>query len=124
MRTFRRSIGLSPYAYLTQIRVEAAKKLLNEGASIADVASDIGFTDQSHLTRHFKANYWSYPWTISSAGMSESISSLRGVSTVLALRWLPRFKRATRGLPTLVLAMGNTLLLTALRSLANEPVEG
>lgn len=54
MRTFRRSIGLSPYAYLTQIRVEAAKKLLNEGASIADVASDIGFTDQSHLTRHFK----------------------------------------------------------------------
>ncbi|HTF63383.1 MAG TPA: AraC family transcriptional regulator [Edaphobacter sp.] len=54
MRTFRRDVGLSPHAYLTQLRVEAAKKLLSEGASIVDVASDIGFTDQSHLTRHFK----------------------------------------------------------------------
>jgi AraC-like DNA-binding protein len=54
MRTFRRDVGLSPHAYLTQIRVEAAKKLLSEGASIVNVASDIGFTDQSHFTRHFK----------------------------------------------------------------------
>jgi AraC-like DNA-binding protein len=54
MRTFRRNVGLSPHAYLTQIRVEAAKKLLSEGASIVDVASDTGFTDQSHFTRHFK----------------------------------------------------------------------
>lgn len=54
MRTFRRDVGLSPHAYLTQIRVEAAKKILSEGTSIVDVASDIGFTDQSHFTRHFK----------------------------------------------------------------------
>ncbi len=54
MRTFRRDVGLSPHAYLTQLRVEAAKKLLSEGASIVDVASDTGFTDQSHFTRHFK----------------------------------------------------------------------
>ena len=54
MRTFRRDVGLSPHAYLTQIRVEAAKKLLSEGSSIMDVANDIGFTDQSHFTRHFK----------------------------------------------------------------------
>jgi AraC-like DNA-binding protein len=54
MRTFRRDIGLSLHDYLTQIRVEAAKKLLSEGSSIVDVASDIGFTDQSHFTRHFK----------------------------------------------------------------------
>jgi len=54
MRTFRRRVGLSLHAYLTQIRIEAAKKFLSEGASIVDVASDIGFTDQSHFTRHFK----------------------------------------------------------------------
>jgi AraC-like DNA-binding protein len=54
MRTFRQNVGLSPYAYLTQIRIEAAKKLLGEGTSIVDVAGDIGFTDQSHFTRHFK----------------------------------------------------------------------
>jgi AraC-like DNA-binding protein len=54
MRTFRRDVGLSPHAYLTQIRIEAAKKLLSEGTSIVDVASDIGFADQSHFTRHFK----------------------------------------------------------------------
>ncbi len=54
MRTFRRDVGLSPHAYLTQIRIEVAKRLLSEGASIMDVASDIGFTDQSHFTCHFK----------------------------------------------------------------------
>lgn len=54
MRTFRRRVGLSLHAYLTQIRIEAAKKYLSEGASIVDVASEIGFTDQSHFTRHFK----------------------------------------------------------------------
>jgi len=54
MRTFRREIGLSLHAYWTQIRIEAAKELLSKGASIVDVASDIGFTDQSHFTRHFK----------------------------------------------------------------------
>lgn len=54
LRTFRREVGLTPHAYLTQVRVEAAKRLLRSHMAIAEVASHTGFTDQSHLTRHFK----------------------------------------------------------------------
>ncbi|MBW4040357.1 MAG: helix-turn-helix transcriptional regulator [Acidobacteria bacterium] len=54
LRTFRREVGLTPHGYLIQVRVEAAKRLLRSRTGIADVAGRTGFTDQSHLTRHFK----------------------------------------------------------------------
>jgi AraC-like DNA-binding protein len=54
LRTFRREVGLTPHAYLTQVRVEEAKRLLRSGMAIAEVAGRTGFTDQSHLTRQFK----------------------------------------------------------------------
>lgn len=54
LRLFKATYGLPPHAYLTQLRVQRAKRLLLAGQSIARVALDVGFTDQSHLTRHFK----------------------------------------------------------------------
>ena len=54
LRTFRKQIGLPPHAYLNQIRINQARRLLMAGYSIADVATETGFTDQSHLHRHFK----------------------------------------------------------------------
>ncbi len=54
LRVFRKEVGLPPHAYLVQIRVTRAKALLSMGLTIAQVAADTGFTDQSHLTRHFK----------------------------------------------------------------------
>ena len=54
IRIFRRSVGLPPYMYLEQVRIERAKQLLRAGASISHVAYDTGFSDQSHLTRLFK----------------------------------------------------------------------
>jgi AraC-like DNA-binding protein len=54
LRTFRRSVGLTPHAYLIQVRIEAGKRLLRTGNSISDVSATTGFTDQSHFTRHFK----------------------------------------------------------------------
>lgn len=57
-RLFKQSTGLSPYQYLIQQRVERAKQLLLQGnVSIADVASAVGFSDQSQLTRHFKRRF-------------------------------------------------------------------
>lgn len=53
-RIFRQSVGLPPHAYLTQIRIAQAKKLLARGHPIVEVAANTGFVDQSHLTRHFK----------------------------------------------------------------------
>lgn len=54
---FRRTVGLTPHAYLTQIRLSAACRGLRRGLPIADVAAGAGFYDQSALTRHFKRAY-------------------------------------------------------------------
>ena len=55
IRSFKKMVGLTPYAYLLQVRVEQAKKLLVQGFTPAQAAVEVGFTDQSHLNRHFKA---------------------------------------------------------------------
>jgi AraC-like DNA-binding protein len=54
---FNRGTGLSPHAYLTQLRLRAACRSLKDGASLATAASDAGFYDQSAMTRHFKRAY-------------------------------------------------------------------
>lgn len=54
LRVFQREMGLPPHAFLIQLRVTRAKALLATGMPIAQVAFDTGFTDQSHLNRHFK----------------------------------------------------------------------
>ena len=53
-RVFSRQFGMPPHAFQTQLRVASAKALLREGWTIAQAASQSGFVDQSHLTRHFK----------------------------------------------------------------------
>jgi len=54
IRVFRRAVGVTPYAYLVQLRVNRAQAMLCRGSSVADVAYSCGFADQSHLTRTFK----------------------------------------------------------------------
>jgi AraC family transcriptional regulator len=54
-RSFKRSVGFSPYQYLMQQRVERAKQLLKQQAiSISDIALDCGFANQTHLTKVFR----------------------------------------------------------------------
>ena len=57
LRVFKQHTGLTPHAYLLKLRVEQARKYLEQGMSPSDVASMAGFSDQSHLTRRFKAVY-------------------------------------------------------------------
>ncbi|WP_252441452.1 helix-turn-helix domain-containing protein [Pseudonocardia humida] len=54
VRSFTRRHGLSPHAYVLGRRVEAARTRLLAGARPADVAVELGFHDQAHLTRHFR----------------------------------------------------------------------
>lgn len=54
LRAFRAETGLPPHAYLNQVRVRQARKLLDRGITPAEVALSTGFADQAHLTRHFK----------------------------------------------------------------------
>jgi len=53
-RIFRETVGMTPHAYQTQVRVRRAKSLLRAGLPITLVAAEAGFYDQAHLTRHFK----------------------------------------------------------------------
>lgn len=54
MRTFKRIVGISVHQWLLQVRIAEAKKLLAAQKPAAHVALDVGFDDQSHLTRRFK----------------------------------------------------------------------
>lgn len=56
-RAFAAAHGLPPHAYLTRRRLEAARRLLADGDPAAEVAAAVGFADQSHLIRRFKASY-------------------------------------------------------------------
>jgi AraC family transcriptional regulator len=54
-RLFKQAIGTSPHQYVIQQRVEQAKRMLsNTDLAIADIALQVGFSSQSHLTQQFK----------------------------------------------------------------------
>jgi AraC-like DNA-binding protein len=55
LRTFKETIGMTPHAFLMQMRIDQAKSQLMRGEAIVNVAADLGFHDQSHLTKHFKS---------------------------------------------------------------------
>jgi AraC family transcriptional regulator len=57
-RLFKCSTGHPPHQYRIQRRVERAKELLvSSDATIAEIAVQVGFCDQSHFASHFKRMY-------------------------------------------------------------------
>ena len=56
-RAFKHAYGLPPHAYLVQLRLTRARRLLAAGMSPALVAASLGFADQSHLGRWFRRAY-------------------------------------------------------------------
>lgn len=56
-RAMRRSLGISPKQYLIRCRAERAATLLaTTDRSVAAIAADCGYYDQSQLTRQFRAH--------------------------------------------------------------------
>ncbi|MDV2997503.1 MAG: Exoenzyme S synthesis regulatory protein ExsA [Chroococcidiopsis sp. SAG 2025] len=52
---FKQAMGISPHQYVIQQRVERAKlMLLKTDLAIAEIALQVGFSSQSHLTQQFK----------------------------------------------------------------------
>jgi AraC-like DNA-binding protein len=68
---FKRATGLTPHAYLTQIRLGMACRRLRHSRAIAEVAADVGFYDQSALTKHFKRCYGITPLQFARAAGAE-----------------------------------------------------
>jgi len=54
-RAFHRSVGVPPHTYLLRRRLEHVEHLLREThAPLSEIALATGFSDQSHLARHFR----------------------------------------------------------------------
>ena len=54
-RRFRQLLRVTPTEYLRWVRVQAAQGMLaTTSRTLAEIAVDVGFTDQSHLTRRFR----------------------------------------------------------------------
>ena len=57
LRAFRKVHGVPPHRYQLAMRIERAKRLIQDQAGpLAAIAVETGFADQSHLTRNF--NRW------------------------------------------------------------------
>lgn len=54
LRVFTKQVGVSPYRYLQNVRLDRAKKLLEQGVAPVDAAVTTGFSDQSHFSNFFK----------------------------------------------------------------------
>ncbi len=70
-RTFRQSFGDPPHKYVVRRRVERGQVLmLSTDYSLARIADECGFADQSHLTRVFRAIVGEnpYAWRRARAG--------------------------------------------------------
>lgn len=67
LRSFARTVGLTPHAYLVQRRVETARHLIVGGAALADAAAAAGFADQSHMTRAFARRFGLTPGAYAAA---------------------------------------------------------
>jgi len=58
---FKRSIGLTPHTYLTQLRLRSALRRLRTGQPVIEAALASGFYDQSALNKHFKRTFGMTP---------------------------------------------------------------
>ena len=61
-RAFRVSLGMTPHQWILKRRLELAKTLMSRSdASLAHIATQCGFADQSHLDRHFVRQFGTTP---------------------------------------------------------------
>lgn len=54
LRAFCAEVGMPPHAYLESVRIRRAQGLIRAGKSLAEIAIEVGFSSQSHMTRSFK----------------------------------------------------------------------
>ena len=51
---FRSAIGRSPADYVTEVRVDAAKRMLDAGRSVSDVSRELGYASDEGFSRAFR----------------------------------------------------------------------
>ncbi|MEG0921425.1 MAG: AraC family transcriptional regulator [Comamonas sp.] len=69
IRHFKAATGVTPGAYRLNLRINGARRLLAQGKSLADAAHHMGFADQAHMQRAFKAYHSLTPGSYAAARM-------------------------------------------------------
>jgi AraC-like DNA-binding protein len=100
IRLFQKHVGLTPYAYLTQVRIAKSRQLLKLGESVAQVALDVGFADQAHFHKAFQAAYGydaSALCTVDAMSAYRDRPNLRRYAVlVFGLRWVTRQRLSSK----------------------------
>lgn len=65
MRLFKQAFGQSPHRYLTRVRLNEAKKLLSDKASVSEACYGVGFESIPSFSSLFKGEYGISPKTYS-----------------------------------------------------------
>ncbi|ESY87424.1 AraC family transcriptional regulator [Mesorhizobium australicum] len=60
-RHFRAAFSTSPHRFLVMRRLQRARRMIAAGASLAQIAIEAGFSDQSHFNRQFKKAFGMTP---------------------------------------------------------------
>lgn len=68
-RQFRSAFGTSPGKFRTMRQLDAVRRAVRLGATLAAASADAGFADQSHMSRHFKRAFGLTParWALAAA---------------------------------------------------------
>jgi AraC-like DNA-binding protein len=74
IRDFKKVVGLTPAAFIRNRRLRRANYLIEQGSSLADAAFEAGFSDQSHLSRTFRAAHGITPGMFKRAGAVSTAS--------------------------------------------------
>lgn len=61
VQSFRQIVGISPYAYVLQRKLETAQELIMQGVSPVATARQIGFENYSSFYRAFRKRYHMSP---------------------------------------------------------------
>ncbi|HMV43530.1 MAG TPA: AraC family transcriptional regulator, partial [Leptospiraceae bacterium] len=58
LKEFKKATGITPYQYILKIKLEEAKRFLQETEkSLVEISLELGFSDQSHFTRTFTKQF-------------------------------------------------------------------
>lgn len=53
LKYFKNEVGISPHAYINQLRINKAKEMINEGIPLLEITYELGFSDQAHFSKTF-----------------------------------------------------------------------
>jgi AraC-like DNA-binding protein len=57
IRRFQTVLGMTPGSYMQNLRINGARRLMSQGVALSDAAHTMGFADQAHMQRAFKAHH-------------------------------------------------------------------